>query len=238
MPRQTCRLGSNVGIVSADCRGQQSSTKRVWALRPRRLSNSRTLSVKLFPNKVPSGATRGEVPVGQNVLAFAGARLKAHPTARRSPGRHSWRWHSRAAAGILRQARLVGPEAVARVPCRRHLRVNSGGRHVAKLIERIMQGLEDAFHPAQGADRRQDMRGIGPLRASCLEPAPGFAGAQEGVQKALGGLMGEQTAAKIVQQGEVKAVSQSTFYAVPAPVNVRIGYNYPLWPIALRARRL
>jgi hypothetical protein len=68
-----------------------------------------------------------------------------------------------------------------------------------------MHGFEDTFQPVQRANGRQDMRRIGPLGASCLEPASGFAGSQEGVQKPLGGLMGGQPVAKIVQQGEVEA---------------------------------
>jgi hypothetical protein len=67
-----------------------------------------------------------------------------------------------------------------------------------------MHSLEDAFQPVQGADRRQDMRGIGPLRASCLDPPPRFAGGQKGVEESLAGLMREHAAAKIMQQGEVK----------------------------------
>jgi hypothetical protein len=49
------------------------------------------------------------------------------------------------------------------------------------------------------------MRGIGSLRAPCLEPPPCFAGGQEGIEEPLAGLMSEQAAAKIMQQGEVKA---------------------------------
>ena len=49
------------------------------------------------------------------------------------------------------------------------------------------------------------MGGIGPLRAPRLDPAPRFAGGQEGIEQPLGGLMGEQAVAKIVQQGEVEA---------------------------------
>jgi hypothetical protein len=68
-----------------------------------------------------------------------------------------------------------------------------------------MHRFQDTFHTVERTDRRQDMGGIGPLGAPRREPAPGLAGAQEGVQKPLGGLMGEQTTAKIVQQGEVEA---------------------------------
>jgi hypothetical protein len=75
----------------------------------------------------------------------------------------------------------------------------------AELIEGIMHGFQDALQAVQRADRRQDVGGISPLRAPGLDPAPGLAGAQEGIQKLLGGLMGEQPVAKIVQQGEAKA---------------------------------
>ena len=49
------------------------------------------------------------------------------------------------------------------------------------------------------------MRRIRPLGASRLEPAPRFARGQEGVQEPLGGVMGEQTFPKIVQQREIEA---------------------------------
>ena len=68
--------------------------------------------------------------------------------------------------------------------------LHPGGRHVAELIERIMHGFEDTFQPVQRADRRQDMRGIGPLRAPRLDPPPRFAGGQEGIEEPLAGLMG------------------------------------------------
>jgi len=50
----------------------------------------------------------------------------------------------------------------------------------------------------EGADGGQDMGGIGPLGATGLDPAAGFAGGEEGIQQALGRLMGEQPLAKIV----------------------------------------
>ena len=84
--------------------------------------------------------------------------------------------------GVLRQARLVGAETVARGPFRRHLRAHPGGRHVAELIERIMHGFEDTCQPVPRANRRQDMRGIGALRAPRLHPPPRVAGGQEGVE--------------------------------------------------------
>ena len=59
-----------------------------------------------------------------------------------------------------------------------------------------MHGFQDTFQTVQRADRRQDMRGIGPLRAPRLDPAPGFAGGQEGIQEPLAGFMGEQAARK------------------------------------------
>ena len=63
-----------------------------------------------------------------------------------------------------------------------------------------MHGFQDTLQAVQRADRRQDVRGIGPLRATRLDPAPRFAGGQEGVEEPLAGLMGEQAIAKIVQQ--------------------------------------
>ena len=68
-----------------------------------------------------------------------------------------------------------------------------------------MHGFQDTFQAVEGADRRQDMGRIGPLGAPGLDPAPRFAGGQEGIEEPLGGLMGEQALAKIVQQGEVEA---------------------------------
>jgi len=56
----------------------------------------------------------------------------------------------------------------------------------------------------QIADRRQDMRGIGPLGAPRLDPPPRFAGSQEGIEDPLAGIMDEQAVAKVMQQGEVE----------------------------------
>jgi hypothetical protein len=49
------------------------------------------------------------------------------------------------------------------------------------------------------------MGGIGPLRAPRLDPAPGLAGGQEGIEEPLARLMGQQAEANIVQPREVKA---------------------------------
>jgi hypothetical protein len=68
-----------------------------------------------------------------------------------------------------------------------------------------MHGFEDAFQLVQGADRHQDMRGIGPLNPTRLHPAPRVAGGQEGIKVPLASRMGQQAAAKIVQQHEVEA---------------------------------
>jgi hypothetical protein len=57
----------------------------------------------------------------------------------------------------------------------------------------------------QRADRRQNRRGISPLRAPCLDPPPRVASGQEGIEEPLAGLMDQQATAKIVQQREVKA---------------------------------
>jgi hypothetical protein len=67
-----------------------------------------------------------------------------------------------------------------------------------------MHGFQDAFQAMQRADRRQDMRGIGPLTPPPLEPSARFAGGQEGIKEAVASLMGEQAVAKIVQQGKVE----------------------------------
>ena len=76
-----------------------------------------------------------------------------------------------ALTGVLRHASVVGPQGVARVPCRRHLLAPPRGRHVAELVEGPRQGFEDPCQPGQGADRRQDRRGLGPLGAPPLPRA-------------------------------------------------------------------
>jgi hypothetical protein len=96
-----------------------------------------------------------------------------------------------ARAGLFRHARLVGAEAVARGPGRRHLLAHPRGRHVAEVIERLGPRFEDACPPVQRPDRRQDLRGIGALGAPRVEPAPGLAGAQDGGQQPLGARRGE-----------------------------------------------
>ena len=68
-----------------------------------------------------------------------------------------------------------------------------------------MHGFQDTLQPVQGADRRQDVRGIGPLRAPRLQPPPRFAGGQKGIEEPLARLTGQQATAKIVQQREVEA---------------------------------
>ena len=108
-----------------------------------------------------------------------------------------------ACAGILRHARLVRAEAVACRPCGWYLWLYPGGSHMAQLVQCPMHGLEDTFPTVPRAGRRQDMGGIGSLRAPCLEPPRRFAGGQEGVEAPLAGRMGEHAAAKIMQQGEV-----------------------------------
>ena len=51
-----------------------------------------TLLVKSLLNRAPSGVTRDGAPAGQSGPASAGARPRAHPGARRSPGPHSSPW--------------------------------------------------------------------------------------------------------------------------------------------------
>jgi len=48
-----------------------------------------------------------------------------------------------ALTGVLRQARLVRPEAVARIPVQRHVLLPPGGGGGAELVERIMHGFQD-----------------------------------------------------------------------------------------------
>jgi hypothetical protein len=100
---------------------------------------------------------------------------------------------------ILRQASLVGSQAVARVPFRRNLLLHPSGSRVAELVEGPMHGLQDIFQPVQGADRRQDVIGIGPLGPTRLHPPPRFAGGQKGIEEPLASLMGQHVTAKIVQ---------------------------------------
>jgi hypothetical protein len=94
-------------------------------------------------------------------------------------------------AGILRQAGLVRPEAIAGISVRRHVLLHPGGLRCTELIERIMHGFQDTLQAVQGADRRQDVSRIGPLRTPCFDPAPYFAGGQEGIEEPLARLMGE-----------------------------------------------
>src|SRR5437016_6217178 len=79
-------------------------------------------------------------------------------------------------AGVLGQPRLVGPQAIAGIPLRRYRLLYPGGRHVAALVEDPLHGFQDALRAVQRADRRQDMGGIGPLRAPCLDPPSRVAG--------------------------------------------------------------
>src|SRR5262245_62026981 len=51
-----------------------------------------------------------------------------------------------ALAGVLRQARLVRPEAVARIPVQRHVLLPPGGVGGAELVERRMHGFQDTFY--------------------------------------------------------------------------------------------
>jgi hypothetical protein len=61
-----------------------------------------------------------------------------------------------------------------------------------------MHGFQDALQAVQRADRRQDLGGIGPLRAPCLDPPARVAGGQEGVEAPWAGLMGEPAVANIM----------------------------------------
>jgi hypothetical protein len=68
-----------------------------------------------------------------------------------------------AVTGILRQARLVRSEAIAGKPLQRQVLLHPVGSYVAKLVQGPMHRFEDTFQPVERADRRQDLRGIGPL---------------------------------------------------------------------------
>ena len=75
--------------------------------------------------------------------------------------------------------------------------LHPGWRHIAQLVQRPRPGLQDTFQPVQRGDRCQDMRGIGPLRATRLYPVLRVAGGEEGLKEPLAGVMGEQAVAKI-----------------------------------------
>jgi hypothetical protein len=68
-----------------------------------------------------------------------------------------------------------------------------------------MHRFQDTFQPVQRADHCQDMGGISPLGATGFDPAPRFAGGQEGIEEPLAARMGQHATAKIVQQREVEA---------------------------------
>ena len=80
-----------------------------------------------------------------------------------------------------------------------------GGVGGAELVERIMQGFQHTFYTMQCTDRDQDMRGIGPLGASCFAPAARFAGRQEGIEEPWASFMGhyEQLLGNLRRKGFV-----------------------------------
>jgi hypothetical protein len=86
----------------------------------------------------------------------------------------------------------------------RHVLLDPGGSHVAELVERPMHRFAHTFQTVQRADGRQDMRGVGALRATRHDPPPRFAGGQKRVEQALSRLMSGQPPTKIMQQGEVE----------------------------------
>jgi hypothetical protein len=73
-----------------------------------------------------------------------------------------------ARARVLRQARLVRPEAIAGIPVQRHVLLHPSGLRRTELIERIMPGFQDTLQAVQGADRRQVVGRIRPLGAPCV----------------------------------------------------------------------
>jgi hypothetical protein len=142
-----------------------------------------------------------------------------------------------ACTGVLRQARLGGSEAV---PCRPgwwYLVLHPGGRHTAQLVQRPMYGFQDTFSTVPPADRCPDRGGIGPWRASCLDPPPRVTGGQEGREEPLAGLLGEQATATIGQQRAVNAgVRQGTAEgilpipaAAPGSGGLAVGQPCTIW---------
>jgi hypothetical protein len=60
-----------------------------------------------------------------------------------------------ALTGLLRHARVVGAETVARVPCRRRLLAHPGGSCRAQLVQRLLQGFQDPRQAVPRAEGRQ-----------------------------------------------------------------------------------
>jgi len=108
-------------------------------------------------------------------------------------------------ARLLRKASDLGAGPVALIPRDWHVLVDPRGVDLAELVEGVPEGFLDTFQGVETTDRRQDMGGVGPWGPAWLDPSVGFTGGQEGVQEPLSGLMGQQTCAKIVEEGEVEA---------------------------------
>jgi hypothetical protein len=157
-----------------------------------------TTIIRLDPNP-PQCLQGGEIPKAERCVGGLHPRQELIAVHADLPG------ECLALARVLQQVGLIRPEAIAGIPVQRHVLLRPSGLRRTELIERIMHGLQDALQAVQGADRRQNVGRIGPLRATCLDPPPCFAGGQEGIEEPLAGRMGKQATAKIVQQREVEA---------------------------------
>jgi hypothetical protein len=110
--------------------------------------------------------------------------------------------------GLCGQASPLSTAARAVVPLERGLRAHPSGMALAELVERMMHGCEDPCETVQGADGREDRRGLGPLGAPRLDPAARFTGRQARIAQTRGCLMGEQPLTHIVQQRAVETWSK------------------------------
>jgi hypothetical protein len=109
-----------------------------------------------------------------------------HPRQERIAVRADRPGERRARAGIVRHADVVGPEAIAGLPFRRHLLAHPGGRRRTELMERIMPRFRATRQAVLRANRRQNRRRIRPGRARRLQPPPRVAGGQAGTRGPVG----------------------------------------------------
>ena len=79
-----------------------------------------------------------------------------------------------------------------------------GGRD-GEHLERMPQGLAHQFYAIEGPDGREDMRGVGALASLRLQEALLAEPLQEEVEHALLGTTGPQPAAKLAEDGVIKA---------------------------------
>lgn len=78
-------------------------------------------------------------------------------------------------------------QAVPFIPLRRNGLAHPFGCKRGQTIEDQAHRFQHTFEPIEGTDRRQDMRGIRPLRAARFDEAAGVAGQQERIKQALTG---------------------------------------------------